>query len=84
MRGRRSLSATRLYATSKLEKLYLKSLEFPNQRFDLLRRIFDVLGLALTPSRPAADRNGQRSSIEAPSFTVSKEVAPITRTDSIR
>jgi hypothetical protein len=43
-----------------------------------------MLGLAVIPSRPAADRDGQRSSVEGPPFTVSKEVALVTRTDAIR
>src|ERR1700738_1858423 len=43
-----------------------------------------MLGLAVIPSRPAADRDGQRSSVEGPPFTVSKEVALVTRTDGIR
>jgi hypothetical protein len=43
-----------------------------------------MLGLAVIPSRPAADRDGQRSSVEAPPFTASKEVSPVARTDGIR
>ena len=41
-----------------------------------------MLGLAVIPSRPAADRDGQRSSVEGPPFTVSN--ALVTRTDGIR
>ena len=74
----------RLDAATKLEKLYFKSLEFLNQRLDLLRRVFDMLGLVIIPSHPAADRDGQRSSVEAPPFTVSKYVALVARTDGIR
>jgi len=55
----------RLDAATKLEQLYFKSLEFPDQRLDLLRRLFAVLRLAILPSRPAADRDGQRSSVDS-------------------
>src|SRR5215467_13339539 len=43
-----------------------------------------MVGLAVTPSRPAADRDGQRSSVEGPPFAVNKEVALVARTDGIR
>jgi hypothetical protein len=43
-----------------------------------------MLGLAVIPLRLAADRDGQRSGVEAPPFTVSKEVALVARTDGIR
>jgi hypothetical protein len=76
--------AARLYAAPKLKQFYFKFLEFRTQRLDLLRRVFEMLGLAVIPSRPAADRDGQRSSVEAPPFTVSKEVTPVARTDGIR
>jgi hypothetical protein len=82
--GRWSLCVVRLDAATKLEQLCFKSLEFPNQRLDLLRRVFDMLGPAVIPSRPAADRDGQGSSVEGPPFTVSKEVALVARTDGIR
>jgi hypothetical protein len=82
--GRWSLGVTRLDAATKLEQLYFKSLEFPNQRLNLLHRVFDILGLAVIPSRPAADRHGKRSSVEGPPFTVSKKVALVARTDGIR
>jgi hypothetical protein len=74
----------RLDATTMLEQLYFKFLEFPAQRLDLSRRVFEMLGLAVIPSRLAADRDGQRSGVEAPPFTVSKEVALVARTDGIR
>src|SRR5262245_9842056 len=43
-----------------------------------------MLGLPVIPSRPAADRDGQRSSVEGPPFTVRKEVALVARTDGFR
>jgi hypothetical protein len=81
--GRWSLGVARLDATTMLEQLYFKFLEFPAQRLDLSRRVL-MLGLAVIPSRLAADRDGQRSGVEAPPFTVSKEVALVARTDGIR
>jgi len=73
----------RLDAATKLEQLCFKSLEFLSQRLDLLRRVLEMLGLAVIP-RPTADRDGQRSSVEGPPFTVRKEVALVARTDGIR
>src|SRR5262249_37188014 len=43
-----------------------------------------MLRLAILPSPPAADLDGQRSSVEAPPLAASKEVALIARTDGIR
>jgi hypothetical protein len=43
-----------------------------------------MLGLAVIPSRPTAERDGQRSGVESAPFTVSKEVALVARTDGIR
>jgi hypothetical protein len=46
--------AARLYAAPKLEQFYFEFLEFHTQRLDLLRRVFEMLGLTVIPSGPQA------------------------------